>query len=406
MRSQQFETSRSTWSSRRTWSWTWVLVAALCTGLSPALGLAQQATYFPGPAPEWQHRSASAVGMDSARLEAAVRFAEDTAHAGWGPDLKRSLRIFLAKDAGEPDNTIIGPVKARGPQTGIVIRHGYIVREWGDPRRVDMTFSMTKSFLSTTAGLAYDRHLIRSLDDRVVGYVPDSLFPSAHDEKITWNMLLRQTSEWRGTLWGKPDWVDRFGMHGFKVRTLQEPGTYWEYNDVRVNLLAVCLLDVWREPLPRVLKRYVMDPIGASNTWRWHGYRNTWVTVDGLRMQSVSGGGHWGGGMWISARDQARFGLLWLRGGKWAGKQLVSEKWIRLARTPTKTNPGYGFMNWFLNTDRKMLPSAPASAYVHEGAGLNALYVDPEHDLVVDVRWINRKYLDEFIRLVLASVEN
>ena len=100
---------------------------------------------------------------------------------------------------------------------------------------------------------------------------------------------------------------------------MHEPGTFYEYNDVRVNLLALAALHVWRRPLPQVLRELVMDPIGASNTWRWNGYENSWVTIDGLRMQSVSGGGHWGGGMFISSRDHARFGLLFLRGGTWAG---------------------------------------------------------------------------------------
>jgi hypothetical protein len=51
-----------------------------------------------------------------------------------------------------------------------------------------------------------------------------------------------------------------------------------------------------------------MDPIGASTTWRWHGYENSWIELDGRRVQSVSGGGHFGGGMFISAWDLARFG--------------------------------------------------------------------------------------------------
>ena len=101
------------------------------------------------------------------------------------------------------------------------------------------------------------------------------------------------------------------------TRTRNEPGSVYKYNDVRVNLLALAALHVWRRPLPQVLRELVMDPIGASNTWRWHGYENSWVNVDGVMVQSVSGGGHWGGGMFISARDQARFGLLTLRRGKW-----------------------------------------------------------------------------------------
>ena len=74
-----------------------------------------------------------------------------------------------------------------------------------------------------------------------------------------------------------------------------------------------------------------MDPIGASSTWRWEGYENSWVSIDGQSMQSVSGGGHFGGGMFINAWDMARFGYLFLHNGKWAGRELVSEKWIALA---------------------------------------------------------------------------
>ena len=97
-----------------------------------------------------------------------------------------------------------------------------------------------------------------------------------------------------------------------------------------------------------------MDPINTSNTWQWHGYRNSWVTIDGLRMQSVSGGGYWGGGMWITARDLARLGYLTLRRGRWQDQQILSERWIEMATTPTAVQPTYGFMNWFLNTDKKL----------------------------------------------------
>ena len=86
-----------------------------------------------------------------------------------------------------------------------------------------------------------------------------------------------------------------------------------EYNDTRVNVLALAALNVWRRPLPDVLREYVMDPIGASPTWRWFGYDNSWIVLDGQLVQAVGGGGHWGGGMFINAWDQARFGLLTAR---------------------------------------------------------------------------------------------
>lgn len=62
-------------------------------------------------------------------------------------------------------------------------------------------------------------------------------------------------------------------------------------------------------------------------------------------------------------------------------------------------------MNWFLNTDRKYLPSAPASAFTHIGNGTNMIYVDPDHDLVAVVRWIDNKAMDEFVKRLIAAVE-
>jgi CubicO group peptidase (beta-lactamase class C family) len=170
-------------------------------------------------------------------------------------------------------------------------------------------------------------------------------------------------------------------------------------------VLALAALNVWRRPLPQVLKENVMDPIGASNTWRWYGYENSWIVLDGMAVQSTTGGGHWGGGMFINAYDMARFGYLTLRHGKWKDRQILSNQWVDWALTPTAPQPTYGFMNWFLNTDRKYLPSAPASAFTHIGNGTNMIYVDPEHDLVAVVRWIDNKAMDEFVKRLIAAVE-
>ena len=86
-------------------------------------------------------------------------------------------------------------------------------------------------------------------------------------------------------------------------------------------------------------------------------------------MQSVSGGGHWGGGMFINAYDMARFGYLFLRNGKWKDRAIVSEKWIQMARTPGPDNDTYGYANWYLNTGRKPLPAAPETAVRFVGNG-------------------------------------
>ena len=365
--------------------------------------VARAAAYVPPAGDRWERRRAADVGMDSVALAAAVAHAR--AHE---IDWLRDMAVQVTRNfPTEPYPEIIGPVRDRGAQNGIVLRHGFIVAEWGDTERVDMTFSVAKSYLATVAGLALDDGRIRSLDDSVRGYLrPElfgaTLFDDPHNRGITWRHLLTQTSEWQGTLWDKPDVADR--RRG-RDRTLQPPGTFWEYNDVRVNLLALALLHVWRRPLPDVLRERVMTPIGASPTWEWHGYRNSFVELDGRRVPSVSGGGHWGGGLWASTRDHARFGLLMLRRGQWGGRQLLSERWVREATTPTEIRPNYGKL-WWLNTARAQYRSASPESFFALGAGGNVIWIDPAHDVVAVLRWSDTRQVDEFVRLVTGAVRD
>ncbi|MGZ5072118.1 MAG: serine hydrolase domain-containing protein [Usitatibacter sp.] len=381
------------------------------------------APYFPGAT--WEHRTPAEAGIDAARLKDAVEFAISAESRN-----PRDLTLNHYQTFGrEPFGYAIGPIKPRGAMTGIIVHKGYIVAEWGEPARVDMTHSVTKSLLSSVIGVAYDRGMIRSLDDPVRDYVPPiqvfdpsnagdkserlgradliDLFDTPHNREITWDHMLRQTSDWEGTLWGKPDWADRPSdkRDEWLTRRRAAPGTTWKYNDVRVNALALAALNVWRRPLPQVLKETIMDPIGASITWRWFGYENSFVVLDGTVMQSVSGGGHWGGGMFINAYDMARFGLLTLRGGQWKDRQLLSKQWVQWALTPTPANPQYGFMNWFNNRDGKLFPNGPATAFAHIGNGINIVIVDPDDDLVVVLRWIDsEKSVDEVLKRVIGAV--
>ena len=375
-----------------------------------------QPDYFPPPN-EWQHRSPSSLGLDSTRLAESIQFARDKESK-----MPRDQQLAQAMTFGrEPHDEGVGPFLDRGDPTGIIIYKGYIVAEWGDPLRTDMTNSVTKSFLSTVVGLAVDQGLIRKVTDTVSYYIPpielynplntDSShliypFETPHNKKLTWDVMLRQTSDWEGNLWGKPDWADRPGNkpEEWTGRPRNAPGSVWKYNDVRVNALALAATCVWRKSLPQILKTYIMDPIGASSTWRWNGYRNAWIVLDGQPVQSVSGGGHWGGGMFINAYDMGRFGLLTLHRGNWNGRQLISEQWVKQSLTPTTANTGYGYMNWFLNTDSKLLPSAPVNAFVHIGNGTNFIYVDPVHDLVAVVRWIDNAAMDGMVKRILAAI--
>jgi CubicO group peptidase (beta-lactamase class C family) len=373
----------------------------LAVGLALPVLLSAQ-SYYPGRWDDWETRDPGKAGMDPRLVERAVAFA--IANQNKGPkDLAAVIRSNWGR---EPGFRILGPANTRGDTSGMILRHGYIVAEWGDTRRADMTFSVTKSFLSTLAGLALDRGLIRDIHDPVKMYVQDGKFDSAHNAKITWHHLLQQTSDWEGTLFDTPDWADRpvppDKPELWQRRPLNEPGTHFKYNDVRVNLLAYGLLQVWRRPLPEVLRELLMDPIGASPTWRWHGYDNSWVLLDGAELQSVSGGGHFGGGLFISARDQARFGLLFLRRGIWNGTRLFSEAWIDRLRVPAEAFSGYGYM-WWLNTGKRALPDVPGHIYYASGTGGNFIVVDDKNDLVVVVRWMPQ--LNDFLKLVIEAVK-
>jgi CubicO group peptidase (beta-lactamase class C family) len=478
-----------------------LLLLLLAAGILAAPARAQ-APYYPPAGDAWERRTPEQAGLRPASVQAAVELA--LARESTSPrDLLENHRRTFGR---EPHGEAVGPFRDRGRATGLIVRGGYIVAEWGDPHRVDVTFSVTKSFLSTVVGLAVDRGLIRDVHDPVAGYVPPvvalrgtpgfmaplvpvpestegpatatatrtlpvtstrmspdptkrmspdpstrmspdtttrmspdtttrmspdtttrtspdttsheatgvafaafevlDLFVSEHNRRITWDHLLRQTSDWQGTLWGKPDWADRprGDVSQWRARPRDEAGTVYAYNDVRVNLLALAALNVWRRPLPQVLRELVMDPIGASGTWRWYGYDNSWLVLDGALVQSVSGGAHWGGGMFINARDMARFGLLTARRGRWGDRQILSEQWLHDATTPG-VNPQYGYMNFFLNTGRRALPSAPEQAFYHLGAGNNVIYVDPVNDIVVVARWIdNLRSLDGMIERLMAGM--
>lgn len=357
---------------------------------------AQIVIYYPGRGQGWEHKDPRDAGFDSALLQQAVDYALANE-----ADTPTDLRSYLQSrsDLG-PDQKIIGPIKNRGPMSGLVLHRGYIVAEWGDTDRVDMAFSVTKSFLATVIGLALDRELISEVNEAVGELVHDGGYDSEHNATITWHQTLQQTSEWEGELWGKPDTADR--REG-RDRELQAPGEFWEYNDVRVNRAALSALRVWGGALPDVLEREVMTPIGTTHSWRWHGYRNSSVDVDGQEVESVSGGGHWGGGMWINTRDLARFGYLYLRRGKWRDRQILSEEWVDRATTPGQLNPTYGYM-WWLNADGGLWPSVSHRSFAARGGGDNLVWVDPDNDLVVVVRWIQRGTQDGLLARVVAAL--
>lgn len=369
-------------------------------------------TYIPAP-DRWDAVAPSAAGFDPDKLQAAVDFAK-ASESKWPrsfyyPD-GRYVGIVEWNETG-PWSEVAGPVVPREGPAGMILKGGRIVAEWGDTARNDMTFSIAKSYLAVLAGLAVADGLIKSIDEPVGTTVRGPWFESPHNARITWRHLLQQSSEWQGELWGKSDQVDHNRQVGVGAdnsrkgqrRELETPGSFYEYNDVRVNLLALCLLQRFGRALPEVLRERVMDPIGASPSWEWHGYRTSWIELNGRRVQSVSGGAHWGGGMFIAARDHARLGLLVARKGRWGDQQILPAAWVDAMLSPSPTNESYGYL-WWLNLGAARYANASASSVFALGAGTNLIWVDREHDLVTVLRWIDGAAINGFIGRVMAAM--
>ena len=350
--------------------------------------------------------------MNRDELEKAIQFAVDH-ETTWSRDTGVGWGIHLEDPA--PWNRLLGPVHARGPVSGTVVLDGETLAMWGEPSRADLTFSVAKTYLALLAGVAHDRGLLPDVHEPVGARIRGIGFDEGANARVTWEHLLQQTSEWEGQVFGVPDQVDRYRVVQFQgehasgkkgdARPLRAPGSYWEYNDVRINQLSLALLHLFGRPLPDVFSEAIMDPVGASRDWQWVGYDNAWVNVNGNRVKSVPGGSHWGGGVSISSIDQALIGQMLLNQGKANGMQVISAQWVASMTTPCAIAPFYGYLVW-INHQRRIFPSVPETSYFAIGAGSSFTWIEPELRMVLIVRWIDATHADEFFKRVLSAVRH
>jgi CubicO group peptidase (beta-lactamase class C family) len=343
------------------------------------------------------------------QFDSAIEFAQNH-EVGWSRDTTGIWGVH--QDDPPPWNQLFGPIHPRGGVSGVIAQSGKVLVQFGQPERADLTFSVAKAYLALLAGLAYDQGKL-VLDQPISEVLPGIGFDHGHNQAITWRHLLQQTSEWSGTCFDIPDQVDHYrhlafapptgGIKGSK-RELKAPGTYWEYNDVRINQLSLALLHVFGKPLPEVFKHEIANPCGLSDDWQWVGYDHAWVELNGQRIQSVPGGSHWGGGVSISALDQFKLTQLLLQNGSVNGRQVLSRDWIEQMRTPCALAPFYGYLVW-LNHEQRIFKSLSNTAYFGMGAGGHFSLVEPELDLVVIVRWLDSSQADTFFAHVIEAIK-
>jgi CubicO group peptidase (beta-lactamase class C family) len=286
-------------------------------------------------------------------------------------DMAGYLSHQVADSAG-----VAGPLRDGDGASGVIRVGGSVVATWGDYHRSEMLFSATKTFVSIVAGLAHDQGLLPDVDEPVVWRVDLPELGTPDGRTITWRHLLQQTSQWQGELWGIPTGADAQSIWADGA-----PGSVWAYNDVRVNLLCLALTVLWGRSLPDVLGEYLLDAVDASSSWSWHGYRDSFVGVNGQAVPVVSGGAHWGGGLWMSAADLALAGEVFLRPGP------VSAEWIGWSWQPCEIRPQYGFL-WWRNDTGAVFAEAPTTGRCARGnGGRHLLWVDPARDLVIASHW-------------------
>jgi CubicO group peptidase (beta-lactamase class C family) len=343
-------------------------------------------------------------------MQHAIAFANEH-ESTWDRDVTANWGVH--RDDPPPWNRLLGPVHSRGPVSGTIVADGKTLASWGEPKRADLTFSVAKTYLALLAGVAHDRGLLPDVDERIGAQIRGIGFDDGRNARVTWAQMLQQTSEWSGEVFGVTDQADHYRTVTFgkptggkkgDPRPLQEPGTYWEYNDVRINQLSLALLHLFQRPLPDVFREAITRPVGATENWNWVGYDNAWVEIAGKRVQSVPGGTHWGGGMSISSEDQALIGRMLLDEGMANGKRVLSAEWIQRMRTPCAIAPYYGYLVW-LNHERKVFPSVPAGSFFAMGAGSSFTFIEPQRRLVVVVRWLNSAHANEFFGKVLEAVD-
>ena len=313
-------------------------VAPTTTSLPPAPGYPAQPAGVPFPSDEWAAGELPA-GVDRVAIDAAV----DTA--------------FGAADAEARVRSVV------------VVAGGEIVYERYHPRDgpdvVYSSYSVAKSFTSALIGmLVGDGEL--ALDDPPPR--PEWQAPGDPRQAITLRQLLQMSSGLQ--------WTEEYGPGSLAFQMLtspdaaavmaaqpleSEPGTTFEYSTGTSALLVGIAADALGgcEATDEYLQERLLDPIG--------------ITTDSLL---TDGRGCWFGGFGadMTTRDFARFGLLYLRGGQWDGRQIVPASWIDETRVAAATNPMYG-LHWWLRPDGK--------AFSAQGLFGQRIVVVPERDLVI-----------------------
>jgi CubicO group peptidase (beta-lactamase class C family) len=336
---------------------------ACCVSAAVLAAQLASAAEFAFPGKSWDEVAPAAEQLDAAKLATATAYLKENS----GKDGVREL---------------------------VIIRRGKLVWKGDNIDHKHGIWSCTKSFTSTVLGMLIEDGKC-TLDTPAREYVPEL---ADKFSGVTLRHLATMTSGYRAA-GDEPKGTYRHGPSSTPFlpgpEPLFAPGKKYAYWDSAMNLFGLVLTRIAGEPLEVYFKRRIADPIGMDEAaWDWGDYAKD----HGLVVNGGSGNGskH----IFITAREFARFGHLYLNGGNWNGKQLIRRAWIEQATAiqvpatlpwaqPESEIDGrgvYGF-NWWRNglraDGRRLWPGVPASAYAASGHNNNELFVIPEWEMVV-----------------------
>ncbi|MCE9604807.1 MAG: beta-lactamase family protein [Planctomycetia bacterium] len=260
-------------------------------------------------------------------------------------------------------------LKASGAKTGLLVRGGKIVGEWYfDGASADtklIVYSTTKSFASTAAGLAIADGKL-SLDTKVGELLPD-VKPEGKKNVTVRQIISMDTGLHNNSGIGQMPKLFSYSL--FEAPMDHEPGKHWNYNNTGLALLSPVMKKATGKEVDQVLKEKVFSKIGIGESdWKWDTREDHTIPYSGLH---------------ITARGLAKFGLLFLREGKWKDEQVVPAAWVKEATGSSQAmNPEYGYL-WWNNTTGKKWPGVPKDAYAALGRSDNSMLIVPSLDLIV-----------------------
>ena len=312
-------------------------ILLLCCITGSAAAAADIADRFPGA--EWDHVALEAAGWSADKLKAAEE---------WSGKI--------------------------GSSAVVVIHHGAIVAEWGDTAAKTPLASVRKSLLSALYGIAVERGEI-DLKATMGQLGIDDNEPSLSAEEKTAtirDLLQARSGVYHAALYETPGMAARR-----PPRYSHPPGTFWYYNNWDFNTLGAIYEHATRHSVFDAFDTEIARPIGMQD------YRPS----DG---QYVSGAAsvYPAYPFDMSARDLARFALLYMHQGKWQDRQIVPASWVQESAQPYSRSgfgPGYGYLWWTGFTDNLIAPivKVPDGTFFAWGAGGQFAFVMPADDLVV-----------------------